>query len=87
MCGPTTISGEQGHFDAPGYPKLHFIEHRYAHDETNWWAPNAAASAALLRSAGFCVEAHPEEEVFVCRRAAPPYPGYGAVYPARGEAE
>ena len=20
-----------------GYPKLHFIEHRYAHDPTNWW--------------------------------------------------
>ena len=28
------------HFDEPGYPKLHFIEHRYADDPTNWWVPN-----------------------------------------------
>ena len=33
---------ETAHFDEPGYPKLHFIEHRYARDPTNWWAPNAA---------------------------------------------
>src|SRR5690606_33263617 len=23
-------------FDAPEFPKLHFIEHRYANDPTNW---------------------------------------------------
>src|SRR4051794_20571793 len=34
---------EQEHFDRPGYPKLHFIEHRYANDPTNWWTPNRAA--------------------------------------------
>src|SRR5204863_1890649 len=27
-------------FDRPGYPKLHFVERRYSHDETNWWVPN-----------------------------------------------
>jgi tRNA (mo5U34)-methyltransferase len=42
---------QQEHFDRPGYPKLHFIEHRYARDWTNWWAPNAACSAAMLQSA------------------------------------
>jgi tRNA (mo5U34)-methyltransferase len=73
---------EQGHFDAPGYPKLHFIEGRYAHDPTNWWAPNAAASQAMLRSAGFEIVDHPEEEVYVCRRVARTG-GPGAVYPAR----
>ncbi len=77
---------EQSHFAQAGYPKLHFIEHRYAHDQTNWWTPNAAASGAMLRSAGFAIEARPEEEVFICRRAEPPYPGYGAVYPATGGA-
>lgn len=71
-------------FGDPGYPKLHFIEDRYSHDQTNWWAPNAACSAAMLRSAGFRIDAHPEEEVFICRRVDPPYPDYGAVYPARG---
>jgi len=72
-------------FDRPGYPRLHFIENRYSHDETNWWVPNAACSAAMLRSAGFRILAHPEEEVFLCRRVdAPPGPdGPRAVYPAR----
>jgi tRNA (mo5U34)-methyltransferase len=71
---------EQDHFDDPGYPKLHFIEHEYAGDWTNWWAPNAACSAAMLRSAGFEILEHPEEEVFVCRRGERPKPA-GAVYP------
>jgi len=71
-------------FDEPGYPKLHFIEHSYSHDNTNWWAPNRACSAAMLRSAGFRIEANPEEEIFICRRVEHPNPSYGAVYPARG---
>ncbi len=73
------------HFDRPDYPKLHFIEHAYAGDPTNWWAPNRACSEAMLRSAGFEIAAHPEDEVFICRRAAAPS-GAGAVYPARGPA-
>src|SRR5215213_4641009 len=70
------------HFDRPGYPKMHFIEHRYADDPTNWWAPNAAAVEAMLRSSGFRILQHPEDEVYVCRRVEAPY-GAGAVYPAR----
>jgi tRNA (mo5U34)-methyltransferase len=73
---------EQAHFDSPGYPKLHFIEHAYADDWTNWWAPNAACSAAMLRSAGFQILEHPEEEVFICRRVERPTSA-GAVYPAK----
>ena len=73
---------EQDHFDAPGYPKLHFVEHEYANDWTNWWAPNAACSAAMLRSAGFAVIRHPEEEVFICR-VAPVPEGSEAAYPRR----
>ena len=75
---------EAAHFDAPGYPKMHFIERSYSHDNTNWWAPNRAASAAMLRAAGFKIEANPEEEVFICRRAERPDARYGAVYPADG---
>jgi tRNA (mo5U34)-methyltransferase len=70
------------HFDDPGYPKMHFIEHEYAHDWTNWWAPNAACSAAMLRSAGFEILQQPEPEVFICRTCEPPK-GAGEVYPAR----
>ena len=73
---------EEEHFSGAGYPKLHFIEGKYANDWTNWWAPNAAASQAMLRSAGFEITAHPEEEVYICRKAARPTPA-GAVYPAR----
>src|SRR5919202_3434978 len=72
---------EMDHFDQPGYPKLHFIEHEYADDPTNWWAPNAACVEAMLRSAGFEILMHPEDEVYVCRRVEAPY-GPGAVYPA-----
>ena len=72
---------EQEHFDRPGYPKMHFIERRYANDPTNWWAPNAACSAAMLRSAGFTILEHPEDEVFLCRRIDGPETG--AVYPRK----
>ena len=71
-------------FDAPGYPKLHFIEKSYAHDPTNWWAPNRACTEAMLRSAGFVIEQRPEEEVYLCRRGVRETHGYGAVYPAPG---
>jgi tRNA (mo5U34)-methyltransferase len=70
------------HFDRPGYPKMHFIEHRYADDPTNWWAPNSACVEAMLRSSGFEIVQHPETEVYICRRGHPAY-GPGAVYPAR----
>ncbi len=70
-------------FDNAAFPKLHFIEHRYANGPTNWWIPNRACTEAMLRSAGFEVEAHPEAEVYVCRPAGKPS-GEGAVYPARG---
>jgi tRNA (mo5U34)-methyltransferase len=74
---------QREHFDSPGYPKLHFVEHRYAADPTNWWIPNRACVEAMLRSAGFRITGHPEEEVYVCRLARPAE-GACAVYPARG---
>jgi len=76
---------QMDHFDAPGYPKMHFIEHRYSHDETNWWAPNAACVEAMLRSSGFEVTAHPEQEVYLCRHVEVPWhPQWPfAAYPTR----
>lgn len=70
-------------FDRADWPHLSFVEHRYAGDPTNWWIPNPACVEAMLRSAGFAIEAHPEEEVYLCRRVAAPQPD-AAVYPARG---
>jgi len=73
------------YFDNPAYPKMHFIEKSFAHDWTNWWAPNAACSQAMLRAAGFEIEAQPEPEVYICRVAEVPFAEYGpaVVYPAR----
>ena len=58
---------EVGIFDRPEYPRMHFIEHRYANDPTNWWVPNRACVEAMLRSSGYEILDHPEEEVYVCR--------------------
>ena len=72
-------------FNEPGYPKMHFIEHRYSHDETNWWVPNRACVEAMLRSSGFVIESQPEEEVYVCRWAsvAVPPDGPHCIYPSK----
>ena len=61
-------------FDDSGYPKMHFIERSYSHDQTNWWIPNRACTEAMLRSSGFAIESQPEEEgvclpVEACRSA------------------
>jgi tRNA (mo5U34)-methyltransferase len=61
-------------FDSDEFPKLHFIEHRYADDPTNWWIPNRSCTEAMLRSAGFAIAAHPESEVYLCRREKRPHP-------------
>jgi len=58
---------ERNLFDMPGFPKLHFVEHRYAQDPTNWWIPNRACAEAMLRSAGFQIESIAEPEVYICR--------------------
>jgi tRNA (mo5U34)-methyltransferase len=69
-------------FEKPGAPLMYFIEHRYSNDPTNWWIPNAAGIEAMLRSAGFNIIEHPEQEVYLCQsgqvidgqpRAAYPY--------------
>jgi tRNA (mo5U34)-methyltransferase len=59
---------EEGIFDDETFPRMHFVEHKYAGDATNWWIPNRACLEAMLRSAGFRIVAHPEREVFICRR-------------------
>jgi tRNA (mo5U34)-methyltransferase len=75
-------------FERPGYPRMYFIEKKYSSDPTNWWVPNRACSEAMLRSSGFQVLSHPEDEVYVCRWVEIPEGPLGprAVYPAPGEA-
>jgi tRNA (mo5U34)-methyltransferase len=59
---------ERSIFERPGYPRMAFVEKKYAHDPTNWWIPNRAAVEAMLRSSGFAIVEHPEEEVYLCKR-------------------
>jgi tRNA (mo5U34)-methyltransferase len=55
-------------FEQEAFPRMHFIEHSYSGDCTNWWIPNRACVEAMLRSSGFDIAEHPEDEVYICRR-------------------
>jgi tRNA (mo5U34)-methyltransferase len=59
-------------FNCPEFPVLHFIEKSYSADPTNWWIPNRACSEAMLRSAGFTIEAQADDDTFVCRQTPSP---------------
>ena len=59
---------ERAIFHRPSFPCMYFIENRYSGDPTNWWIPNRAGVEAMLRVAGFEILAHPEKEVYLCRR-------------------
>lgn len=74
-------------FIGPNYPRLHFVEGCYAHDETNWWIPNRACVEAMLRSAGFTIVERPEDEVYLCRwkQVKVPPDGPHCVYPISSE--
>jgi tRNA (mo5U34)-methyltransferase len=50
----------------PGWPKMAFLEHHFAGDPTNWWAPNHAAVEALLRSSGLRILERPGHELYLC---------------------
>jgi tRNA (mo5U34)-methyltransferase len=50
----------------PGWPRMAFIEGRFAGDPTNWWVPNHAGVLAMLRSSGLHVRAHVGHELYLC---------------------
>jgi tRNA (mo5U34)-methyltransferase len=54
-----------------GWPKMAFIEHRFAGDPTNWWVANHAGIEAMLRSSGLRVLARPGHEIYLCEPQAP----------------
>ncbi len=61
---------EEGIFADPTFPQMRFFEHRFAGDATNWWVPNQPGVEAMLRSAGLRLDAHPEEETWLCSPVA-----------------
>jgi tRNA (mo5U34)-methyltransferase len=69
-------------FEDHNFPCAYFIEKKYSQDPTNWWIPNRSCAEAMLRSAGFKILEHPEEEVYICG-VDPAHEEFGAVYPKR----
>jgi len=67
-----------------GWPLMYFVEKRLAGDPTNWWVPNSACNAAMLRSAGFDIVEQPTGDVFLARVADQAPRHGGAVYPSKG---
>jgi tRNA (mo5U34)-methyltransferase len=58
----------------PGWPRMAFIEHRFAGDPTNWWVPNHAGVLAMLRSSGVRVRSHLGHELYICEPLPPDAP-------------
>ncbi|MFO7260604.1 MAG: hypothetical protein DIU52_005585 [bacterium] len=61
-------------FLEPGWPKMAFIEGRFAGDPTNWWVPNHAGVEAMLRSTGLRIVGYPGHEIYLCEPAHQPLP-------------
>ena len=66
---PDTVIADMNEREAmldDGWPKMAFLEHHFAGDPTNWWAPNHAGVKAMLRSAGMRITAEPRDELYLC---------------------
>ena len=57
---------DRGDLHQRGWPKMAFIEERFAGDTTNWWIANNAGVAAMLRSTGMEIVARPGHEIYLC---------------------
>jgi tRNA (mo5U34)-methyltransferase len=55
----------------PGWPKMAFVEQRFAGDPTNWWVPNHAGVQAMLRSAGMTPRRYLGHELYLCEPMPP----------------
>ncbi len=76
---------ERDRLGQPGWPRMAFIEDRFAGDSTNWWVPDTAAILALLRVAGLRPERKIADETWLCERVDPsqaPPGDFAALFPA-----
>lgn len=65
---PDLALDDRERLDAPGWPKMAFVEDALATDPTNWWVPNHAAILAMLRSTGLRVVGRPGHEIYLCTK-------------------
>ena len=93
-----STASEQELLRGPNLPRLTFIEDLFNEDATNWWLPNTAGLAAMVRSSGLKIIDQPHPHIFI---AAPEvylgktvlprlvFPRYGkkrgSVFPGRQE--
>jgi tRNA (mo5U34)-methyltransferase len=89
--GPDLALEDRAALAEPGWPKLAFIEHRFAGDPTNWWVANHAGVEAMLRASGLRVVARPAGEIYLCEpdaaKDAAYWEGMGLVDPALAAAQ
>jgi len=52
--------------ECPSWPQMAFVEHTFCHDATNWWIPNRAAVAGMLRSTGMRIEIAVDADTLIC---------------------
>lgn len=57
---------ERSRLGQPGWPKMAFVEHRFAGDPTNWWVSSHSCVQGMLRSAGFQIKSRPGDEIYLC---------------------
>jgi tRNA (mo5U34)-methyltransferase len=57
---------QRDHFLKASWPKMAFVEDRFAGDPTNWWIPNRAGVEAMLRSAGLNIQNKLGHEIYIC---------------------
>ena len=72
--------------DLPALEYVELVEDRYDVVMANWvldYAGTPDLLEAMLRSAGFRILDHPEDEVYICT-ANPRHKEQGAVYPVKG---
>jgi tRNA (mo5U34)-methyltransferase len=50
------------------WPKMAFIEKKFAGDPTNWWLLNAEGVESMIRSIGFKVTKRPGHEIYICKK-------------------
>ncbi|WP_207497098.1 TIGR04290 family methyltransferase [Aridibaculum aurantiacum] len=50
-----------------GWPKMAFIESKFAGDVTNWFTPNHACILAMLRTCGMKVTSMPGHEIYIAQ--------------------
>lgn len=76
---------DRGRLRGSSWPRMAFVESRFAGDPTNWWVPDTAAVCAMIRTAGLDPVREIADETWLCERREPagvPHPEFQALFPS-----